>query len=46
VEVLEINPITYVIGEKGINLVPSFTDVSTIILSNIRSMTICIGCVA
>jgi hypothetical protein len=46
VEVLEINPITYVIGEKGINLVPSFTDVSSVILLNIRSMTISIGCAA
>jgi hypothetical protein len=46
VQVLEINPITYVIGEKGINPVPSFIDFSIVILLNIRSTTIYTRCVA
>lgn len=41
-EVLEINPVTYAIKEKGINLVPSFIDVSSTILLNIRSTIISI----
>ncbi len=39
-EVLEINLVTRAIGEKQINLVPSFTGVSFIISLNIKSMTI------